>query len=540
MSTLDTGDFFMHKRIGAAYFSLIIIFGILITNLGIIFSNTDVRESSLNRNTRSVEVSQSRGMIYDRNMKKIVNNTIETVTVSLPTEKAFKTFKNHINNEQLQLFYENMKNGKVSILHIPETFYEKHIKSVDCVTRYSDNQPCVHLIGHLDEDSQGAMGLENAYENYLSLNKGTLKAFWNIDALGNILTGEGINFKSENYMSPAGIQLTIDLDIQKIAEESLEKTGISKGAVVVLNSYTNEILATASSPTFNPKDISSSLNNSDSPFINRSLTPYSVGSVFKPIVAACALENNINMTHNCTGSITINGTTFKCSNNNAHGLVDMNSAMEESCNTYFIALGQKIGEEKLISLCSDFGLGKSIEIADNFYAQSGILPSIESINSAQSLANLSFGQGNLLSSPLQMAVAYSCFANGGYYRPPTLMKGIIDENGKIIQKVELPQSYRILNNSTVKTLNSVLGNVVKLGNGKLANSDKTENHGKTATAQSGWYENGREITHTWFCGYFTHKGTTYTVVIFKDDGYSGAVDCAPAFKYISDKIANIK
>lgn len=530
----------MYKRISSAYFTLIIIFGILITNLGIIFSSIGVRESSLNRNTRSVEVSQSRGMIYDRNMKKIVNNSIETLTVALPTEKAFNTIKNYITDEQSQSFYENMKNGKVSILHIPETFYEKHIKSVDCVTRYSDNQPCVHLIGHLDENGQGAMGLENAYENYLSLNKGTLKAFWNIDALGNILTGEGINFKSENYMSPAGIQLTIDLDIQKIAEDSLEKTGISKGAVVVLNSYTNEILATASVPTFNPNDISSSLNNNDSPFINRSLTPYSVGSVFKPIVAACALENNINLTHNCTGSITINGTTFRCSNNKAHGTVDMNSAMEESCNTYFIALGQKIGEEKLISLCSDFGLGKSIEIADNFYAQSGILPSIESINSVQSLANLSFGQGNLLSSPLQMAVAYSCFANGGYYRSPTLMKGIIDENGKAIQKVELPQGYRILNKSTVTSLNSILGNVVKWGNGKLANSEKTENHGKTATAQSGWYENEREITHTWFCGYFAHKDTTYTVVIFKDDGYSGAVDCAPAFKYISDEIADIK
>lgn len=530
----------MYKRIGTAFFGLIIIFGILITNLGIIFSNAGVRESSLNRNTRSIEVSQSRGMIYDRNMKKIVNNSTETVTVALPTENAFNIVKNYINNEQSQAFYENIKNGKVSILNIPERFYEKHIKSVDCVMRYSDNQPCVHLIGHLDENGQGAMGLENVYESYLSLNKGSLKAYWNIDALGNILTGEGINYKSENYLSPAGIQLTIDLDIQKIAEDSLEKTGISKGAVVVLNSYTNEILAIASAPTFNPNDISSSLNNADSPFINRSLTPYSVGSVFKPIVAACAIENNIDLTHNCTGSITINGTTFRCSNNNAHGVVDMNSAMEESCNTYFIALGQKIGKEKLISLCSDFGLGKSIEIADNFYAQSGILPSTESVNSAQSLANLSFGQGNLLASPLQMAVAYSCFANGGYYRPPTLMKGIIDESGKTIQKVELPQNYRILNKSTVTALNSILGNVVKSGNGKLANSEKTENHGKTATAQSGWYENEREITHTWFCGYFIHKDTTYTVVIFKDDGYSGAVDCAPAFKYIADGIADIK
>ena len=123
----------MHKRISTAFFCLIIIFGILITNLGIIFSNTSVREGSLNRNTRSIEVSQSRGMIYDRNMKKIVNNSTETVTVSLPTEKAFNTIKKHINDEQSKSFYENIKNGKVSILHLPETFNEKHIKSIDCV-----------------------------------------------------------------------------------------------------------------------------------------------------------------------------------------------------------------------------------------------------------------------------------------------------------------------------------------------------------------------------------------------------------------------
>lgn len=530
----------MHKRICVAFFGLIMMFGILITNLGIIFLGVGIYETSQSKNTRSVEISQSRGMIYDRNMRKIVNTSTETVTVSLPTTKAFNTLKNCITEEQASTLYDNMKNGKISILNVPKRFYYNHVKSVDCINRYSDNQPCVHLIGHLDENGTGVMGLERSYESYLSLQNGSMKAFWNIDALGNILTGEGINFKSENYMSPAGIQLTIDLDIQKIAEDALTETGINKGAVVILNSHTNEILATASAPTFNPNDISSVLNSNDSPLINRSLTPYSVGSVFKPFVAACAVENNINLTHVCTGSITLNGTTFKCSNNTAHGEVDMNSAMEKSCNTYFIAIGQKIGKEKLFSMCSDFGLGKSIEIADNFNTQSGILPSTESINSVQSLANLSFGQGNLLSSPLQMAVAYSCFANGGYYRPPTLMKGIIDENGNVIQKVQLPQSYRILNSSTVKTLNNILGNVVTSGNGKLANSHKTENHGKTATAQSGWYDNGREITHTWFCGYFSHKDTTYTVVIFKDDGYSGAVDCAPAFKYISDGIAEIK
>ena len=213
--------------------------------------------------------------------------------------------------------------------------------------------------------------------------------------------------------------------------------------------------------------------------------------------------------------------------------------MEVSCNTFFIALGQQVGVEKTLTLCASLGLGKSVELADNFYLKSGILPSSESINSPQSLANLCFGQGELLVSPLQMAVAYACFANDGYYRAPTLMKGIIDKNGNIIQKVRLPEKYKVLNESTIHTLDKILESVVSNGNAKRAYSEFVVNHGKTATAQSGWYEDGREITHTWFCGYFNHNNKTYVVVIFKEDGSSGGVDCAPIFKEISENIVKM-
>lgn len=501
---------------------------------------TDIFPSSQNGSTKSVVLSTSRGMIYDTNMKKMVNSQTKSVTVCLPAQNALNTVKNSLNNNQLKELYDNAKNGKISIFELSDTFNSPFAKSVTKVERYSDNQSCVHLIGHLDETGQGVMGLEKAYNSYLSRYNGELKAVWSADAVGNILLGEEISFESNDYLSPVGIQLTIDLDIQKVAEDALIKNNIDEGAVVVLNSYTNEILAMASVPDFNPNDISADINNKNTPFINRAITPYSVGSVFKPMVSACALENNIHLTYECNGSITVNGTTFKCSSNNAHGTVDMNSAMEQSCNCYFIALGQELNTEKFINLCGDFGFGKSLELADNFVAKSGNLPSADSISSPQSLANLSFGQGDLLASPLQLAVAYSCFANGGYYRPPTLMKAIIDENGKAIQKVKLPESYRILNNSTVKEIDIILVNVVLNGSGKKAYSDQTVNHGKTATAQSGWYENGREINHTWFCGYFTANDTTYTVVIFKDDGKSGSTDCAPVFKDISDGILGIK
>lgn len=466
--------------------------------------------------TRSFLLSSSRGMIYDRNMKKIVNSEEKKFAVSLP---------------------EGI-DSKPDISAVDKDFSENHIKSVSVFNRYSPAQPCVHLIGHLDENGVGVMGLEKAYENYLRMQGGEIRAVWSVDALGNTLLGEGLTIKNENYMSQAGIQLTIDLRIQEIAEKSLINNNIDRGAVVILDSDTNEVLAMASVPVFDPDNLGKSMNDETLPFLNRAITPYSVGSVFKPFLASVAIENNISLDYECLGSIEIGNTRFKCSNNTSHGMADMNSAMENSCNTYFIALGQELGCKKILSLSSDFGLGKSLELADNFALKSGQLPTSDSITSPQALANLSFGQGELLASPLQMAVAYSVFANGGFYRPPTLMKGIIDENGNTVQKVNLPEKYRIINEDTATQIDTILQNVVTNGNGRKAFSFITSNHGKTATAQSGWYEDGREINHTWFCGYFTANDKTYTVAIFKEDGISGANDCAPVFKEISENVVN--
>lgn len=517
-----------------------IFFGILILNLFFIEIDLDISETAQTANKKSVTLDTSRGLIYDTNMRKLVNSQNYDVTVCLPlnenTEKVFP----YLSDDEKTKLYDNMTKGKASVLSIDKKFNEDTIKTVTLAKRYSDNQPCVHIIGHLDSENSGAMGLEKAYNAYLSQNSGTMKARWIVNALGHIIHGENLEFASENYLSPAGIQLTIDMDFQKIAESVLTENEVTKGAVVIMNSDTCEILASASVPKFNPNELAKSINDDNSPFINRATSAYSVGSIFKPITASVAIENNIEMTYHCVGSINIGGTVFSCNNGTAHGLVNMKSAMEKSCNSYFIALGQQIGSEKLVSLCKNLGFGQSVEIADNYNLPSGVLPSNQEVNSPQYLANLSFGQGKLLVSPIQMACAYSVFANGGYYREPTLMKAIIDKNGNAIQKVKLPEKCKVLNESTVEIIDTLLQSVVENGNGNKAYSPLVIGHGKTATAQSGWFDGEREINHTWFCGYFDYDNTTYTVVIFKEDGQSGAVDCAPIFKQIAERIVELK
>ncbi len=529
----------MHKRVALSFFSMMVIFGLLIVNLALIVIDSEISVSSQSNNSRSVVLASSRGMIYDCNMKKLVNASYKSITVALPTTEALSSLAAVTSAEEQALLYENMTNSRVSLISTVTDFDEPHLKTVRVVNRYTENQPCVHLIGHLNSENKGAMGLEKAYDNFLSMNSGNLKAAWSVDALGHILYGEELTTESENYLSAAGLQLTIDLEIQQIAENLLEEFEVNEGAVVVMNSETAEILASASVPTFNPLDLQSGINQENSPFVNRATSGYSVGSVFKPFVVATALENGIEFSYNCTGSISINGTVFKCSGSTAHGVVDLTTATEKSCNTYFIALGQQLGKEKILSLCDDFGLGEEIELADNFYLKSSLLPTADSISSPQALANLCFGQGEMLISPIQMAAAYCVFANGGYYRPPTLMKAIIDENGNATQKVKLPDACRIISLTTAQSLDEILESVVTNGNGSRAYSTLTDCHGKTATAQSGWYSNGEEITHTWFCGYFTAGNKKITAVIFKENGVSGAINCAPIFKELAERVCGI-
>ena len=515
-----------------------LVFAVLIVNISSIMLNNQILTSSHSNNSRSIALDTSRGIFYDRNMKKLVNSHSESITVCLPTTDALKAVSPYLTEENQKKIYENMTNYKVSTLKTDKAFDETNIKTTIITSRYSTNQPCVHIIGHLDENGNGANALERAYNDYLTLQKGEIRAIWSVDAQGRILLGNGIEFESDNYLSPAGIQLTIDLRIQRIAENLLLQNNITQGAIVVLNSDTSEILACASVPEFNPLNLGEALNNEDSPFINRGFTPYSIGSVFKPIVAISALESNIEIQHTCTGSIEIGGTVFSCSNNTAHGNVDMKSAMEQSCNTYFIALGQMVGSEKILSICSALGIDKDFEIADNYFVKSGTLPQTSSVNSPAALANISFGQGELLASPIHMATAYASIINGGYYREPIIVKGIIDKNGNTIQKAKINDGYKIFNSDTASKISLILRSVVTNGNGYRANSQLVDTYGKTATAQSGWFDNGREINHTWFCGYFTINKVNYVAVIFKEDGISGALDCAPVFKELAEIVYN--
>lgn len=527
----------MHKRAAISFFSLMVVFGMLIVNLSyILMQNASVSDTV---GTKSETVCISRGGIFDRNLKPLVNTDKSYTCYALPSTDVLKKLEPYLTDDEISDAYKQMSEGKIVKFNSSHIFSENEIISVGTVKRYDRENLCRHLIGYLDGDGNGVAGLEKNYDNYLKMTGGQLKVSWSADAQNRILLGGKINVTESNYPDAGGIALTIDRDFQSVLQRIMNNSDIKTGAAVIMDSENSEILASCSLPSYDPMNVADYLNKENSPLINRANSAFSVGSVFKPFVAAAAIENGTDTEHYCNGITYIGGKSFRCNNGVSHGKTTMETAMEQSCNTYFIKLGQDVGAEKLLNICEGLGLGKSFEYEDGVYSAKGNLPKEEDLTSSSDLANLSFGQGKLLATPWQMAAAYSAIANGGVYHTPVLMNAILGENNEVIQRLQPDEGVRVISKETSKRLDEILRSVVENGTAKLGYTEKARGCGKTATAQSGWIKDGREILHTWFCGYFTYNEKTYTVVIFKEDGTSGAKDCAPIFKTVTEEICNV-
>ena len=446
--------------------------------------------------TKEEVYGTDRGLIFDRNLEKLV----ETQNIKIHTQLS-SDFK----------------------FNIP--------------LRYSDNQLAEHIIGYTDIDGEGVTGIEKDFNNYLKNIKNNIKIKYFTDAQGRILKGKGIQIDEGEKCTDSGIVLNFDKDIQSFSQKSGEK--LKKGCVLVMNSNNGEILSLASFPSFNPNDIEKYINNSDYPLLNRALQNYNIGSVFKVVVCMAALENGISEEYSyvCNGHIKCGGKRFNCHNLKGHGKLDMKGAISLSCNTYFINLAQKVGSEKLFEIAQKLGLNRSIVLSKSIISAKGNLPDKTNLSSPAALANFSFGQGELLDTPLHMACVYSTVANGGYLTEPSVIKAKM-LNGKSEEISKPEKTKRVISKASAKKINSFLEETVINGTGKNARVKNCVTAGKTATAQTGKYVNNKEILISYFIGYITTKeNNKYTILVMKENGTSGSADCAPIFKEIGEYIS---
>lgn len=326
------------------------------------------------------------------------------------------------------------------------------------------------------------------------------------------------------------IFLTIDLDIQRLAEEALGKR---KGSVIVMDSSTGEVLAMASYPVFNPNtfamDYERLEKNPDKPFLNRSIQALlPPGSTFKLVTALAALdERDIAQGTNfcCEGELKIGSQRLRCTV--PHGPVDLEKAIEHSCNVYFFETAKRLDGKALERWAKTFGFGGKTGI-DLPYEKSGHLPLPTSLGQR---LNLSIGQGELLVTPLQMTRMIAAIANGGELVSPHLVKGITANDGNDQTLLELRLEHlergQVGGNSIeiapehLLTLRRALRQVVVGGTARGMGLKELGVAGKTGTAQTP----GKDLNHAWFVGYvpFDNPRYCFCVVVEDTPGHGGEI-----------------
>lgn len=526
----------MPKRAVVVFFVICILMGVVSLKLISLSTGIDAAVGGA-KNSRSITLSNLGAPIYDCKGRLITNDGEEYYAAVKPTAQALSALRDVLSADELERVYRNLEKGKPATVGVTQYVKSDDIKIITANTRYSIRQPAAHIVGYSDSDGNGVYGIEKAFNDIFKNNRQSVSAVFSVDAYGKVMTGADITTRIDGDFGESGVYLTIDLDIQRIVEDCMDSCGVELGAVVVLEPKTGAIRACASRPTFDPNDLAKSLNDANSPFINRAMSAFAVGSVFKPAIAAAALEQGVDpyAVYDCTGSITIGDTEFGCYEHRAHGKVDMCGALEKSCNAYFINLAQKLDREQLLLTLASLGFGKEISFCGGISSSAGCLPKFGELDSKAAVANLAFGQGILTATPVQMAAYMSAIANGGVYVTPYLVEKTIDGETVTTEHAKKAGEY-IISEQTAKLISAFLKSAVENGNGSGAKPSVTTAAGKTATAQTGKIENGQELYNTWFAGWFPTDEPQYVIAVLKERGTGGASDCAPVFKAIADKI----
>lgn len=563
------------KRLIFAFISVMVISLTLIGRLGYlqIIKGEELKKGALEQWTKGITIKSKRGLLYDRNGKKLaVSISASTVWASPADIKdAHKTAKEVARVLQLdeELVYEKItkkiRSERIKQWITKEEAQELRKLNLPGIEIIDDNKRyypygnfASFVLGFTNIDNNGQEGVEKIYDEYLSGTPG--KWIKITDAASRQLP-----FDDEKiYEASDGLSavLTIDEIIQHFAEKAAEEALIVNGAkgvtIIVMNPKTGEILALVNKPDYDPNTPRKSLNEeiqkewdtlSDTELLERWYESwrnvaisniYEPGSTFKIITAAAAIEENIanpNSNFYCNGFVKdIRGVVLRCSRwYNPHGPQTLLEGMNNSCNVVFVDLGRKVGKDLMLKYIKAFGFGEKSDIDLNG-EQSGIIPAnVEAIRDVN-LATISYGQG-IAVTPIQLVNAMSTIANGGNLMKPQILKELIDADGKVVESFEPVIKRKVLSESTSKTMLHMLEHVVSEGTGTKAYIPGYRVGGKTGTAQK--YVPGKYIASFVAVAPVDDPQVAILVVIDEPAGqYYGGTIAAPVARDVLEETLN--
>ena len=407
-------------------------------------------------------------------------------------------------------------------------------------------------------DLIGKRGVELMYDSYLRGRDGA--EYWEYDADGRRLS-EYVPARKQPIPGD-NIYLSIDFELQRRAEQYFAENEMV-GAAIALDPRNGEVLAMASSPTFNPNIYSKRFTPDvwktilSNPFkieLNRAIQGlYSPGSVFKIVMAIAGLSDGAvgpGTTFTCGGSGVFRGRRFRCWKREGHGAVDVDRAMKVSCDIYFYNTGDRLGVDKINEYSHKLTFGE-ISGIDLDGERAGLVPSTEWARVKQKrkwypseTISVSIGQGPLIVTPLQVANMTAAVANGGKVFRPHVVRYVdrVQPDGsykrfrvpsRVLHEVELsPPALKAVRDGLWKVVNEQGGTG---GNARIEGLDVS---GKTGTVQVvrqiGWVKSEhlpfKFRDHAWFASFAPLNNPQMVVVVFVEHGGHGGSDAAPLAK----------
>jgi penicillin-binding protein 2 len=552
-----------------------------------IIQGKDYLEMAENNRQRTLALRAPRGVLYDRHLQVLVENR-NAYTVSIDRQATkdldrtvrvlseiagldLAQVRQSVSRQRRQPSYRPLvvieDASLEQVARIRARAYELTEIAIERVPtrRYPADALAAHLFGYVSEASQaqlddritpgaiiGQQGVERVYNDMLMGKDGA--KFVVVNSVGREIETLGVDEPTEGRR----IQLTIDYDLQKAAEDGFRHAGFN-GAALILDPRNGEVLVHASLPAYDPNDFAGGIEsatwralNTDRlrPLMNRVINGrYSPGSTFKIVVAAAALEEGlVTADHrvHCSGGATFFGRYYRCHLKGGHGSVDMRTALEKSCNVFFYTLGNMLGVDRIYKWAEKLGLAGKTGI-DLPSEQESLVPNTEwKLKQTGErwypgeTISVAIGQGQNSVTPASLAVMIATVANGGTRVTPRVVKAVDDGDGWTLVPPPVVADKVAFKPETLEALRDGLWLAVNgagtAGRARLAGRDVA---GKTGTAQVISNEGrarargtDRDLRdHGWFVFFAPKDNPEIAGVIFGEHNLHGYLG-APIAKHV--------
>ena len=445
--------------------------------------------------------------------------------------------------------------------------FAAHLLGYVGMPREIDQLPDVRAFTFYQPDVEGKNQIELSMNAYLQGKPGARVI--QRDAKGRM--------ESEVRVDPpkpgSNVYLTLDARVQYIVEQALRNPSLGRAAAVVVDPNSGDILAMASIPSFDPnifipsvspKDWNTLLKDPAVPLVNRAVSGFPPGSTFKIVTALAGLSKGIGHANfDCSGSVDYGGRPFHCwiAGKGSHGRLGLSDALKVSCDCFFYQYGNAAtagDPEAIARIGGILGLGQKYELGLSDEKE-GCMPGPQWMAARYPgskwtqayTANVSIGQGYVLASPLQMAMAYATVANGGIAYEPRLIRTVLEPNGQPTLddegKIAVPDAPKIredlrktLSPDQIEVVRHGLWEVVNEtggpgggGTGKAGQVKGTVVAGKTGTAQA--TERGQKEDIAWFCCFAPYDHPKYVIAVMVEGGAHGGSVAGPVAAHILEQ-----